>query len=306
LTGREQPFVKERKEGNMERKEYEKTTDYENALQILKDFTNEVLGNDIDLLRTFCFDNLNKFVGDICDPDMYLIVQAIYIILWGNIYDLAFEKMGSWDWNGTYAFRGDTMNSFGSLFGKAGENNAFAYRAKYFGADKNPELWNKINEFYRMYHWLGNFIVLPNRGNVKYGINGARANFKTGMRDYFDWFLLSVGNYQEKVKSGDIHLSKFEMQLQQNPEYNPYFMRIEEWEEKFFLKHYFKDGAPKLLFHTPLERRLLITAEPQNRKGESYYTDEEYLELMEDYIDKSKEVIEFRTNKMVDFLKEKL
>ena len=97
MTGREQPFVKERKEGNMERKEYEKTTDYENALQILKDFTNEVLGNDIDLLRTFCFDNLNKFVGDICDPDMYLIVQAIYIILWGNIYDLAFEKMGSWD-----------------------------------------------------------------------------------------------------------------------------------------------------------------------------------------------------------------
>ena len=37
-----------------------------------------------------------------------------------------------------------------------------------------------------------------------------------------------------------------------------------------------------------------------------YYQEEEYLRLIEDYIDKSKEVIIYRTNKMVDYLKEKV
>ena len=36
-----------------------------------------------------------------------------------------------------------------------------------------------------------------------------------------------------------------------------------------------------------------------------YYQEEEYLRIIEDYIDKSKEVIVYRTNKMVDYLKEK-
>ena len=36
-----------------------------------------------------------------------------------------------------------------------------------------------------------------------------------------------------------------------------------------------------------------------------YYQEEEYLRIIEDYIDKSKEVIAYRTNKMVDYLKEK-
>lgn len=58
------------------------------------------------------------------------------------------------------------------------------------------------------------------------------------MRDYFDWFLIAIANYQNKVKRGDNHLSKFEMQLQMNPEYNPEynpaFLSIKEWEERFF------------------------------------------------------------------------
>ena len=108
------------------------------------------------------------------------------------------------------------------------------------------------------------------------------------------------------MKSGDIHLSKFEMQLQKNPEYNPSFLDISEWENRFFLKPYFENRKPKLLFQTPLNRRLLITAAPENRESDMYYQEEEYLRLIEDYIDKSKEVIIYRTNKMVDYLKEKV
>ena len=131
----------------MNRNQYENTRDYKKALKILKGFVDEELDGDIDAMRTFCFDNLTKFIGNIGDPDMYLIVQAIYIILWGDIYDLTFEKMGAWDLKGTYAFRGDTINSFGSLFGKESKENEFGYRAKFFGADKDIILWNKIKEF---------------------------------------------------------------------------------------------------------------------------------------------------------------
>lgn len=295
----------------MNRKDYEKTTDYKKSVQLVKEFVDEVLEGDIDALKIFCLKDLSKYVGDINDPDMYLIVQAIYIILWGDIYDLTFDKMGSWDWRGTYAFRGDTMNSFGSLFGKEGKDRPFAFRAKYFGADKNPKLWNKIKEFYQMYHYIGNFIVIPNRGSVQNGINGARAGYYDtdyceGMRDYFDWFLIAIAKYQEKVRCGNIRLNKFEMQLQRNPEYNPFFLDVTEWEERFFLKDYFKEGVPTLLFKTPLERRLLKTTVPEERQGEECYEDEEYLRILEDFIDKSKRVIEYRSNKMVDCLKEKV
>lgn len=63
------------------------------------------------------------------------------------------------------------MNSFNSLFGKK-VGNKLASRAKLYGADKNPELWKKIEEFHRIYHYIGNFIVIPNRGSVSNGING--------------------------------------------------------------------------------------------------------------------------------------
>lgn len=295
----------------MNRKDYEKTTDYKKSVQLVKEFVDEVLEGNVDALRTMDFSGLAKYVGDINDPDMYLIVQAIYIILWGDIYDLTFDKMGAWDWAGTYPFRGDIMNSFGSIFGKGNKDKPFGFRAKYFGADRNSELWNKIEKFFQMYHYLGNFIVLPNRGSVQNGINGARAcyydtDFCEGMRDYFDWFLVAIARYQEKVKEGNVQLNKFEMQLQRNPEYNPFFLEIGEWEERFFLKDYFKDGVPVLLFDTPLERRLLKTAVAEERQGEEFYEDEEYLCIMEDFLDKSKRVIDYRTNKMVDFLKEKV
>ena len=126
------------------------------------------------------------------------------------------------------------------------------------------------------------------------------------MRDYFDWFLIAISKYQNKIKRGDIHLSRFEMQLQMNPEYNPAFLSIREWEERFFLKPYFKDGEPVVLFKKPLEERLKVT-DPNGTDPEIvYYEADEYLELLEDFLDKSEEVIEYRTNKIIEVLKKKL
>lgn len=297
----------------MNRRDYEKTTDYSKSINLLKDFVRDVLDGNIEKLQDFDFTDLTTYVGDILDPDMYLITQAIYIVLWGDLYDLTFEKMGAWNWSNKYAFRGDTMNSFGSLFGKEDrkKDRSFAFRAKFYNADQNPRLWAKIKKFSKSYHCIGNFIVIPNRGTLRNGINGARAGYYNreeceGMRDYFDWYMIAVAKYQERVTRGDIHLTKFEMQLQMNPEYNPAFLKVKDWEERFFLKQYFKDGEPVLLFKTPLEERLKVT-DPNGTNPEiAYYEAKEYLELLEDYLDKSEKVIEYRTDKIIETLKKLL
>lgn len=292
-------------EENMNRKEYEKTDDYIESIKIIEEFIREMLDGDIEKMRDLDFADLTKYISNSIDPDMILFVQAVYIVLWGDLYDLAFDKMGPWSSDGEHPFRGDTMNSFNSIFGKEGKDTEFAYRAKFFGADKNEVLWKKIREFHKVYHKLGNFIVLPNRAAHKNGINGARGCYR-GMRDYFDWFLVAVSDYQNKLKCGDTDFTKFETYLHENPEYDPLFLEIKDWEERFFLQPYFEEGRPVWLFETPSERRTLITAAPENRKGKKYYQDEEYLKLMEDYLDKSKAVIEFRTEKMIDCLQRKL
>lgn len=61
-----------------------------------------------------------------------------------------------------------------------------------------------------------------------------------------------------------------------------------------------------MLFKTPLKDRLKVT-DPNGTDPEiAYYEADEYLELLEDFLDKSKEVIEYRTNKIIEVLKEKL
>lgn len=289
----------------MNRTKYVQTEDYKKSIDILQNFTKDVLHGNIEELKKFDLSDLTskEYIGDINDPDMYLITQAIYIILWGDIFDLTFDKMGSWDSEGKYAFRGDTMNSFGSLFGKEGKDREFAFRAKLYGVKKESDLWANIEEFYKFYHYIGNFIVIPNKAKVRNGINGARAVYiNGGMRDYFDWFLLAVAEYQRKVNDGITNLSKFEEQLRLNPEYDPKNLKIKDWETSFFLEDYFKDGTPVLLFNTPLKDRLKIT-NPEGVDPRIYYGKDEYLNLLEDYLDKSMKVIHTRTDKMIEVLK---
>ena len=123
----------------MEMVEYKKTGDYQKAKKLVCEFIEEVLDGKVDNLlnadlyeliyETKNRDIINKYVGDIKDPDMYLITQAIYIIVWGNIYELTFDKLGSWGKteNSQYPFRGDTMNSFKSVYGDNGNKYAWNY-----------------------------------------------------------------------------------------------------------------------------------------------------------------------------------
>lgn len=277
----------------MNRKMYVTTEDYQKAVELIRGFVNEELNGEVEKLKMYDLVDLNPKE----DPDMMLLTQAIYIVLWGDIYDLTFDNMGSWSRDCEKPYRGDTMNSFRSLIGKD------AWRAKEYGADKIPELWEKVNLFYHRYHSIGNFIVIPNRSDRKGGINGCRGNY-WDMRDYFDAFLIAIDVFQEKTERGDTSLSSFERQLLCNTEYLPSYMKMREWEEKFFLEPYFQDGKPIWLFDLPLEERLKKVSVNGNVKGIKCFEKNEYLQFLDDYLTKSLKVIAYRSEKIVAKLKE--
>lgn len=277
----------------MNRKIYETTKDYQKAVELIRSFVKDELDGEVEKLKTYDLAALNPDE----DPDMMLITQAIYIVLWGDIYDLTFDNMGSWGQDGGKPYRGDTMNSFRSLIGKE------AWRAKEYGADKIPELWEKVRLFDYRYHSIGNFIVLPNRGTRKGGINGRRGNYKD-MRDYFDAFLVAIDVFQEKLEHQDAHLTGFERQLLCNAEYLPSYRKIREWEDIFFLEPYFQEGKPIWLFNLPLEKRLKKASADGNAEGTQCFEKMEYLQFLDDYLTKSLEVIAYRSAKMVAKLQE--
>ena len=60
----------------MNKRDYKSTNDYKKSIEIFKNFVRDVLDGDIEKLRDFDFTDLTTYVGDIIDPDMYLITQT--------------------------------------------------------------------------------------------------------------------------------------------------------------------------------------------------------------------------------------
>lgn len=296
------------------REAYTKTEDFKKSIEIIKNFIKENLGGDIEKFKDFDlyigkFNNCKYYVGKIKDPDMYLITQAIYIVLWGHIWNLNFENLGSWgrSTENQFPFRGDTIHACG----KFGDKNDRV--TNFFNIDKKDlELFNDILQFEKSYHRIGNFIVLPNRGNI----NCNKADWLNGMRDYFDWFLISIYNYQQRENGNEDNVirefdnafksrEKFDELLKQNEGYSKDYLSISEWKDVFFLDECFDNGVPVNYFNLDPEFRMKITAAETDRGDLSkYYTDKEYTELLRIYVDKSNDFINKRTQRMIEKLKE--
>ena len=87
----------------MNKRDYESTNDYKKSIEILKNFVREVLDGDIEKLRAFDFTDLTTYVGDIIDPDMYLITQTNVEVLSANFdVEHSYEIIGlfKWYWGG--------------------------------------------------------------------------------------------------------------------------------------------------------------------------------------------------------------
>lgn len=295
----------------MQKCDYRKTKYYIDSRNLVLEFINEVLNGDINSIRGFCFDDLkgvtkfdNTGIDSIFDCDNLKITNAIFCILWGHIFDLQDGDMGSWTIRAKY--RGDTINTFNTLFGNS-DNGEFAPRAKWHKLNEDHNLWNKIENFYKDYHKIGNFILIQNIDNI----NCAR-NFR--FADYFDDFLLDIweyqnGNLNEKVKdnlknynltgqkSDDKKIKKYEefcKALDNNPFYkNNNFFKI--LREDFYLEDYIDSNFKPFKVFTSVDNRDVGYLNYCNKNG--------YKELVKEYLDKAKRIIDKRSLKIIDTIK---
>lgn len=286
----------------MDKFEYKRTNDYIHAKNTIRIFVNEALNgnidefenNDITLLIRRISDTKrrNIYFGNIYDPDMYYITQAIYIVIWGHLYNLTFDNMGAWGII-KHPFRGDTVNSFNSIFGKE------MMIAKRYNLD--DVLMGKAVEYSNLYHSIGNFIVIPNRLNV----NSKRANY-CSMQDYFDSFIGAFYQFKHPEQKTE-YVSSFKKLKEafiENDEYGS--MSFNDFIANFFLEDYVQNNRPFNVFNIPYELRAKEYSGRSIRSKTKFVSDEEYDIIVQNYYDTSKKIIQKRAKKMIAILKNEI
>jgi len=218
----------------MEINEYSKSDCYKRNINLIKEFCDDMGLTSSQMLSDFVFDDIKLLrlprywvedkVFDTYDPDNLRIIKAIYICLWGHLFSIENEKqIGIWgrSKDRQAPFRGDTMNSYNVI--------------KRLCEDESLN-----NRFKNNYHRIGNFILIPNVGNVNRQKGATRP--KGYVQDSFELFLHAldchskgdhnlINKVWEQTENKDIIFSKKE---------GIYF----ENKDIFCLTQYFKNDVP--------------------------------------------------------------
>ncbi|MDY6206702.1 MAG: hypothetical protein SPI30_08190 [Prevotella sp.] len=173
--------------------------------QLIYNFIKEFLDGDINRLTDFNIAELegNKTygacLGGSFDADDTNLMRAIYatvfVDVWPNLNSLTLQER---------KFRGDTMNTFSTLFGKPTAQN------RYLGLDKfspSSETYDRVRRFRSQVYTLGNMMVLPNVYVDRYSLNTYRGTHHL-WRDYLDKFLNELYVYMTCPEKTDERLSK--------------------------------------------------------------------------------------------------
>jgi len=179
---------------------------YQSPEVILRDFVSQRLSGDWSAFARFDFATLKddsvfgspdrKF-----DCDDTTLARAIYVLLWREVCpDLTMENLGT-----GRLYRGDTMNSFHTMFGR--ETSTGAYRC-FERFNIEASLKEAIHFFHSRYHTIGNFVVLPNRI-----VNRKSLNCFRGCAPYFDYFDRYLKNIQACLEGKE---SRFSSLVQAN------------------------------------------------------------------------------------------
>ena len=262
------------------------------AKSLITSFVEERLQGNLNELVSFDFAQLRgdkKYGvcgGNSFDCDNTKLSKAIYLLVFEDVWnDLSFVSLEKGE------YRGDTINSFNTTFGKADVTGGFA-GLNCFNPDEN--LQQRVLKFYSLYHTIGNFMVLPNACVNGYTLNTFRGSYHQ-WRDYVDKFV------------GALHLLLTSPQSENNEEFHqlitanikdfePYYHQegFELLMDKLLLNDCIdKDGMPKQLFDVVYhwDKRL---------------TRDIYLRHVNQYLDFCESFIEKRGAKMVEILASKL
>jgi len=272
----------------------ENILDYKN---LIIDFIETYLDGNIENLRSFDIGELGrdrkfgKTTSSGFDADDTVIVRAICFLVWKDrLPELKVEQIGT----GKY-YRGDTLNSFHSLFGqKLPGKNKFKGVAKY---TDEINFTNSVNKFYKTYRTMGNFMLLPNiplEGSIK-TINLHRGS--CSWHDYFDRFLLELNccfiDHENKNQV-----------LTELIERNNFYFRHFHYDIKRickvnFLEPYFNSGEVKQFFY-PYKYHWEI------KKPPTKFNKREYISYANNYINRATKIINYRADKIISKLKSEL
>lgn len=265
----------------------------EKARHLLQDFIQEKLDGEPDNIRTFDIKTLlgdDKFgcPGRYFDCDDTEIMRAIYVVLWSDFLpELSMDTLGN-----TGKYRGDTMNSFHTMFGREipERSGFYAGLEKYHPSDELREL---VREFGNRYcSTVGNFVVLPNLY-----VQNTTLNFYRGTNhwhDFFDRFLIQLKNVlcdcngkdpllEELVKANAFCFDKFKGRE-----------GFQTLEKILLLEDYCDDG------HAP------VTVFPMNYHWKNPADAPAYFRDAKSYLENAKRIISCRSRKIADALQAEL
>lgn len=226
-------------------------TDLFQCCNLLKDFISEKLDGDIENFKQYNFlllENDKKFgrcseFGTGFDPDDTEIARAVYYLIFSNKVhdtdlDFSFSDIGTHK-----KYRGDTLNTFNTLFGENMER-----AVKY--SNNDTAFIKEVEQFKNKCYVLGNFTMLPNLYANGQTINLYRGNWNT-YKDYFDVFLYELNKCYEDAPDKDKTLSEL---MKANSFYFDIVNSMELFKRYNFLFPYFTtEGTIRDPFRSKIE-----------------------------------------------------
>lgn len=260
------------------------------AAERIKAFVNKYLDGDIDRLPDFRLSKLWKDDEFGCpgreryDNDDTEIIRAIYVLIFSDVWaGLTLDALKN------YRYRGDTMNTYNTLFGHPEYGVSMHPKFDRFSPPK--ELSEKVIDFrLNQYNRIGNMVVLPNIWH-----NGTTINRYRGLHevwhDFFDRFLVAFKDCLIGADNTDADLNEH---IIANAEYLHPFMSADGFshlaKSLFFEDYLDENGNPFI-----------------NSKGYCFWdytiSREDYFAEVNRYIDFATEVINHRGQRMLDALK---
>lgn len=262
------------------------------AKSLINNFVEERLQGNLNEFVRFDFAQLRgdkKYGvcgGDSFDCDNTKLSKAIYLLVFEDVWnDLSFVSLEK----GVY--RGDTINSFNTTFGKVVTTGGFAGLNRF---QPDASLQQRVLKFYSLYHTIGNFMVLPNACVNGYTLNTFRGLYHQ-WRDYVDKFV------------GALHLLLTSPQSANNEE----FHQLITANIKDFEPYYHQDGFELLMDKLLLNDCIDQDGMPKQLFDVVYHWDKRltrdiYLRHVNQYLDFCESFIEKRGAKMVEILASKL
>lgn len=255
---------------------------------IVNSFISEKLQSDINLLIDFDLGTLryDKTFG--CpdrnfDCDDTELMRAIYCIVFGNVWEnLSMDNLG----NGK--LRGDTMNSSATFF-------SYPWNDK-FTPKWNPpsELSEMIKEFQKTFHTIGNMTILPDRRIGEWSINKHRGCHDV-WHDYEDRFLNAL--YKVLTKTSDCDKDLQELVELNKIDFAPFYGEA-GWKR-------FIDGN-MLEYYVDDSYKPIVLSKGYTWWQGGYINRDRYFTEAYRYISDSTRIIEDRSKRIIDVLKDKL